>query len=84
VIDDTVAVKPPVVDPTPTSTLAGTVALASLLDNVTKIPPPGATAVNVTVQAEVPGAFTLAGVQLTLLTVTGAFKVTVDVLLRPL
>jgi hypothetical protein len=82
--DATEAVKPAMVPPAPTVTLAGTVAFALLLDNVTRSPPPGAAAVSVTVQAELPGAFTLAGVQLTLLTVTAAFRLTVAVLVCPL
>jgi len=59
--EDTVAVKPAVAAPAPTITFAGTVALALLLDSVTTWPPPGATLLSVTVHAEVPGAFTLAG-----------------------
>jgi hypothetical protein len=38
--------------------------LALLLDKVTVAPPAGAAAVSVTVQLEVPGAFTVAGEQL--------------------
>jgi hypothetical protein len=41
--------------------------LALLLDNVTADPPAGAAAVKLTVQLEVPGAFTVAGEQLRLL-----------------
>jgi hypothetical protein len=63
----TVAVKEALVNPAPTLTLAGTVILALLLDNVTVDPPAGAAAVKVTVQLEVPGAFTVAGEQLRLL-----------------
>ena len=40
--------------------------LALLLDSVTVAPPEGAVVVNVTVQLEVPGAFTVAGEQLKL------------------
>ena len=61
--------------------LAGTDALALLLESVTARPPAGATALNVTVQAEDPGAFTVPGEQLKPLTVTTAFTVTVAVLL---
>jgi hypothetical protein len=62
----TVAVKEALVNPAPTPTLAGTVMLPLLLDNVTVAPPPGAAAVSVTVQLDVPGAFTVAGEQLKL------------------
>ena len=78
------AVKPAVLLAAAAVTLAGTVAFALLLDSATSSPPAGAGAVSVIVQAEVPGAFTLAGVQLTLLTVTGAFRVTAAVWVRPL
>jgi hypothetical protein len=81
---DTVAVNPAVVAPAPTVTFAGTVAFTLLLDSVTRSPPPGAAAVKVTLQAEVPGAFTVPGVQLTLLSVTAAFRLTVAVLVCPL
>jgi hypothetical protein len=70
VIDATVAVNPTVVAPAVAVTLAGTVALALLLDSVTGRPPLGAAPLSVTVQAEVPGAFTLVGLQVTLLGVT--------------
>ena len=78
-IDATVAVKPPVVAPDATVTLAGTVALALLLDSATASPPPGAAPLNVTVHAELPGAFTLDGAQLTLLGVTSVGWMTVIV-----
>ena len=58
------AVKEALVRPAPTLTLAGTVMLALLLDRATVEPPAGAAAVRVTVQVEVPGAFTDAGEQL--------------------
>ena len=51
--------------PAPTATLAGTVMLALLLDNAT-VAPDGAAAVKLTVQLDVPGAFTVAGEQLKL------------------
>ena len=63
VIAATVAVKVPVVDPDATVTLAGTVVFALLLESATASPPPGAAPLNVTVQLEVPGAFTLDGEQ---------------------
>ena len=78
------AVKPAVVAPAPTVTFAGTVAFALLLDSVTRSPPLGAAPVSVTVQAEDPGAFTVPGVQFTLLTATAAFRFTVAVLVCPL
>jgi len=75
-----------VVAPAPTVTFVGTVAFVLLLDSVTSSPPPGAAAVSVTVQAEVPGAFTLPGAQLTLLSVAAipAVRFTVVVLTCPL
>jgi hypothetical protein len=63
-------VNPTVVAPAVAVTLAGTVALALLLDKVTARPPLGAAPLSVTVQAEVPGAVTLAGLQVTVLGVT--------------
>lgn len=59
----TVAVKPVLVAPAETVTEAGTVTAPLLLDNVTEAPPPGAPCVRVTVQDEVPGAFTVVGLQ---------------------
>lgn len=63
------------VAPAETVTEAGTVTAALLLDNDTEAPPPGAPSVSVTVQEEVPGAFTAVGLQETLLRVDGAFRV---------
>ena len=77
VSDPTVAVNPAVVAPAVTVTLAGTVAFELLLDNATLSPPPGAAPLSVTVHAEVPGAFTLAGLQVRLLGVTAATRLTV-------
>ena len=59
----TVAVKEPLVWPEETTMLLGTVMLALLLDSATVAPLEGAGAVRVTVQLDVPGAFTLAGEQ---------------------
>jgi hypothetical protein len=56
------AVKEALFWPAVTATLAGTVMLALLLESVT-VAPEGATAVSVTVQLDVPGAFTVAGEQ---------------------
>ena len=75
----TVAVKGALVSPAPTPTLAGTVMLALLLDRATVAPPEGAGAVRVTVQLDVPGAFTVLGEQLKLLGCTVAVKVMVAV-----
>ena len=76
-IEVTVAVKPAVVAPAPTVTLPGTVAFALLLDSATASPPPGAAPLSVTVQLEVPGAFTLDGLQDRLLGVTSVGWITV-------
>jgi len=57
-----VAVKVPLFAPVPMLTLTGTVMLTLLLDNVT-LRGLDAAAVRVTVQSEVPGAFTVAGEQ---------------------
>ena len=77
VIDATVAVNPTVVAPAVAVTLAGTVAFALLLDSATASPPLGAAPLRVTVHAEVPGAFTLAGLQVTPLGVTVVTRLTV-------
>ena len=60
----TVAVNDELVVPAATATVAGTVMLVLLLERVILTPPLGATAVNVTVQVDVPGALTVAGEQL--------------------
>jgi len=82
----TVAVKFPVVAPANTVTLPGTVAFALLLDSATASPPPGAALLNVTVQMEDPGAFTLDGAQERPLRppgITDAVRLTVVALLCP-
>jgi hypothetical protein len=61
----TLAVNEALLCPDPTATLAGTVILALLLESVT-VAPDGAAAFSVTVQLDVPGAFTVAGEQLKL------------------
>ena len=61
----TLAVNEALLCPAVTATLAGTVMLALLLESVT-VAPEGTAAVNVTVQLDVPGAFTVAGEQLKL------------------
>jgi hypothetical protein len=62
----TVAVKIALLSPAPILTLPGTVTLALLLDSVTLVAPETA-AVKAAVQVEVPGAFTVPGEQLKLL-----------------
>lgn len=69
-----VAVNVTPVAPAPAATLAGTVAFALSLRRATVIPPPGAGALNATVQVAVAGALTLAGVHDRPLTVTGATR----------
>jgi hypothetical protein len=59
------AVNEALLCPAVTATLAGTVILALLLESDT-LAPDGAAAVSVTVQLDVPGAFTVAGEQLKL------------------
>jgi hypothetical protein len=61
----TLAVNEALFWPAATATLAGTVMLALLLESVT-VAPEGTAAVSVTVQLDVPGAFTVAGEQLKL------------------
>jgi hypothetical protein len=63
VMDATVAVKPTLVAAAGTVTLAGTVTEVLLLARVTPKPPAGAAPLKATVQAEVPGAVTLDGLQ---------------------
>ena len=62
----TAAVNVAPLSPEPILALAGTVTFALLLDSVTPAAPEAA-AVNVTVQVEVPGALTVAGEQVRLL-----------------
>ena len=72
----TLAVNEALLCPAVTATLAGTVMLALLLDSAT-VAPEGAVAVKVTVQLDVPGAFTVAGEQLNVLSDTGVGSVMV-------
>ena len=62
----TVAVNVALLSPAPILTLPGTVTFTLLLDSVTLVALEAA-AVKVTVQVEVPGAFTVAGEQVKLL-----------------
>ena len=73
----TLAVNDALLSPAPTPTFPGTVMLPLLLDRVTVAPPAGAAAVKVTVQLEVPGAFTVAGEQFKLLGCTVTVSATV-------
>ena len=72
----TLAVKVPPLWLAATLRLAGTVTLALLLDSPTVTPPEGAGADNVTVQVELPGAFTVPGAQLRLLGTTVTVRLT--------
>ena len=76
------AVKVALLSPAPIVTLAGTVMLALLLDSVT-LAALTAAAVNVTIQVEVPGAFTVPGEQLNLLNCAAAARLMVDGWLWP-
>ena len=76
------AVKVALLSPAPILTLPGTVTLALLLESVT-LEALTAAAVKVTVQVEVPGAFTVAGEQLKLLICAAAARLMVDGWLRP-
>ncbi len=71
-----VAVKLALLSPAPILTLPGTVTLVLLLDSVT-LAALTAAAVNMTVQVEVPGAFTVPGEQLRLLSCAAAARLTV-------
>ena len=66
----TVAVNVAFAWPAATATLPGSVILGLLLERVTMDPPPGATSVSVTLQAVVPDAITVPGVQVKELTWT--------------
>jgi hypothetical protein len=72
-----VAVKLALVSPTPTTTLAGTVTLALLLERGTVNPPLGAAAVNETVQGVLVGVVRVVLVQLSALNATETGTVTV-------
>ena len=78
------AVKVALVDPVPTVTLDGTVTFAFPLVNDTTRPPVGAARVRLTVHVDVPGAFTVAGLQLNPLSCATGDTVTVAVLFTPL
>src|SRR4029077_17704660 len=69
--------KTPVVCPAAIAVVEGTVRLALLLDRAIANPSEGAPPDNVTVQFEVPGAFTVAGEQLKLLSWTAATRLMV-------
>ena len=84
VTDDTVAVNWALLDPAATVTLPGSVTLALLSDSATVKPPLGAVSFSVTVQVDVPGALTLAGVQDRPLRTVAAFKLTEAVAVWPL
>jgi len=77
-----VAVKVALLSPEPILTLPGTVTLALLLESVT-LEALTVAAVKVTVQVEVPGAFTVPGEQLKLLICAAAARLMVDGWLRP-
>jgi len=79
----TVAVNAALFAPAPIFTLAGTVMFALLLSSVTLAALEGA-AVRLTVQVEIPGAFTVAGEQVKLLTCAAAARLIVVCLLWPL
>ena len=79
-----VAVNVPVVAPAATVTLTGTVRRALLLLSATAAPPVRAGPLSVTVQELVPGPVSAAGLQLKLLTVTGAFSIIEALALPPL
>jgi hypothetical protein len=79
----TVAVNPALEVPAATVTLAGTPTLALLSESATGNPPAAAVLCSVTVQLAEPGAFTLAGAQVTPLSITGMVRLTVAVRLCP-
>jgi hypothetical protein len=80
----TVALKVVLLCPTVMVALPGTVTLALLLARAMVAPPEGAVAVKLTVQVAVPGAFTVAGEQLKLLSWAGATRLSVAGWLWPL
>jgi hypothetical protein len=79
----TVAVKAALLSPEPILTLPGTVTFALLLSSVT-LAAPGVAAVRVIVQSVVPGAFTIAGMQVRLLICPAAAKLIIVCWLWPL
>jgi hypothetical protein len=83
VTDDTVAVNWALLDPAAIVRRAGSDTLALLSESVTATPPAGAAPLSVTVQVDDPGAFTLAGEQVKLLTVAGALRFTDEALVWP-
>jgi hypothetical protein len=84
VTEATVAVNWAPLDPAVTVTLPGSATLALLSDSVTVKPPLGAVSLSVTVQADVPGALTFAGIQDKALRTVAAFKLTEAVAVWPL
>jgi hypothetical protein len=72
----TLAVNEALLCPAVTATLAGTVMLALLLESAT-VAPDGTADINVTVQLDVPGAFTVAGEQFTLEGCAATVKATI-------
>jgi hypothetical protein len=79
----TVAVNVALLSPVPILTLPGTVTLVLLLSSVT-LTAPEVAAVSVTVQVEVPGAFTVVSEQVKLLSCAAAAKLMVACWLWPL
>jgi hypothetical protein len=79
----TFAVTFALVAPASTVALAGTVTIAFPLVNETASPPAGAAPVKLTVQVEVPGALTVAGLQLSVLSWLDGVTVTLADLLTP-
>jgi hypothetical protein len=75
----TIAVNPALAAPEGTVTLPGTVAFPLSLERATAMPPLGATPLKVTVQADVPGAFTLEGEQETPVRVTFEVRLMVEI-----
>ena len=79
-----VALKVVLFCPAATVAVLGTLTLALLLERATIAPPEGAAAVKLTVQVALPGALTVAGKQLTLLSWVAAARLSVAGWLWPL